>query len=91
MVGYPTQTLRPDAKGRITLGALAQGISSFRVSTEKDGRIVLEPYKEIPVREVWLFENTHALKQVHKGLKDAAKGNISQGRDFSQYLDEDLD
>jgi hypothetical protein len=86
-----TTTLRPDAKGRITLGALAYGISSFRVSTQEDGRIILEPYKEIPAREAWLFENKRALKQVQKGLQDAAAGEISKGADFSQYLNEETD
>lgn len=31
--------------------ALAGGVSSFGVSTEADGRLTLEPYKEIPARE----------------------------------------
>lgn len=41
-------TIRPDAKGRITLGRLARGVSSFRATTDAMGRIILEPYTEIP-------------------------------------------
>ena len=35
--------LRPDAKGRITLGKLAEGVSSYRVRKQPDGKLVLEP------------------------------------------------
>ncbi len=54
-------TLRPDAKGRITLGALASGISSFRATVDTSGRIILDPFAEIPAREKWLFENKDAM------------------------------
>ena len=49
--------LRPDAKGRITLGKLAEGVSSYRARRQKDGKIVLEPFVEIPAEERWLYEN----------------------------------
>ncbi|MEK7661086.1 MAG: hypothetical protein AAB680_03490 [Pseudomonadota bacterium] len=42
--------LRPDAKGRITLGKLAEGVSSFRATIGENGTIVLEPFAEIPTR-----------------------------------------
>lgn len=82
--------LRPDAKGRITLGALAKGVSSFVVSKEDDGRLTLEPYKEIPAREAWLFENPTAIGKVRQGLSDAAAGRVRDRGDFSQFTgDED--
>lgn len=40
-------TLRPDSKGRIALGDLAKGVSSYRVHKDQEGNIVLEPYVEI--------------------------------------------
>jgi hypothetical protein len=43
-------TVRPDSKGRIALGAFAKGVSSFRVHKEEGGRVVLEPFVEIPMR-----------------------------------------
>jgi hypothetical protein len=51
MTDTPTITVRPDAKGRIALGALAKGVSSFRVHQE-NGRLILEPYVEIPIHEL---------------------------------------
>lgn len=84
-----THTVHPDAKGRVTLGALARGISSFHVTTDKAGRIILEPFVEIPAREAWLFQNDAALKQVKKGLQESAKGKLSSRGDFTQYLDDE--
>lgn len=81
--------LRPDSKGRITLGQLAKGISSFVVSQEADGRLMLEPYKEIPAREVWLFENPAALGAVRAGLADAAEGRLTDRGDFGQFAEDD--
>lgn len=88
MATAETKTVHPDAKGRIALGGMAKGISSFHVSQDKDGRIILEPFVEIPAREQWLFKNSAAMKQVKKGLQDSARGKVSKRGDFSQYLDE---
>lgn len=83
--------VRPDAKGRITLGELAKGISGFDVSLDASGRIILEPYAEIPAREKWLFDNKMALKKVTKGLDDYTKGHVSKRGSFAQFIDEDVD
>ncbi len=85
------KTIKPDAKGRIYLGDLAEGISSFKVMVDKNHRITLEPYVEIPAREKWLFANKVALKQVQQGLKDASKGKVVDRGKFSDYLNEELD
>lgn len=50
--------LRPDSKGRITLGSIAKGISGYAVHQDPNGTVVLKPFVEIPVKEKWLFENT---------------------------------
>jgi hypothetical protein len=81
--------LRPDAKGRITLGALAMGVSGFLVTVSKDQKIVLEPFSEIPAREKWLFTNKAALNSVQQGLEDAKAGRLKSKGSFSQYLDEE--
>lgn len=83
------RTVHPDAKGRITLGALAKGISSFQISSDRDGRIILEPYVEIPAREQWLLKNKSALRQVQKGLQDSAEGKVSKRGDFRKYIDDE--
>ncbi len=84
------KTLRPDSKGRITLGSLSEGVSGFKVTVDKQHRIILEPLVEIPAREKWLFNNPTALRQVQKGIQDAAQGKVIK-RDFSRYLDDDSD
>jgi len=84
-----TQQLRPDSKGRIALGHLARGVSSFRVRRTDEGNILLEPFTEIPAREKWLFENPSALGAVKAGLSQAAEGKARQLGSFARYLDED--
>ncbi len=85
------RTVHPDAKGRIALGSLAKGVSSFHVSNDKEGRIILEPFVEIPAREQWLFKNKAALQQVRKGLGDSAIGKVSKRGDFSTYAEEEIE
>jgi hypothetical protein len=77
--------VRPDSKGRITLGKLAEGVSSYIVRADADGRLVLEPYAEIPARERWLFENKAARGQVLRGLADSAAGRVRSLGSFARY------
>ncbi len=86
MSNVSDQNVRPDSKGRIALGAFAKGISSFRIHQEKDGRLILEPFKEIPAREAWLYKNTEALEMVRTGLAEAKAGKVSKLGDFSKYI-----
>ncbi len=81
-------TLRPDSKGRITLGKLAEGVSSFRVTRQKNGRIILEPFGEIPLSEPWLDSNPAAKAAVEQGLADAAAGRTVYLGSFAQYADD---
>lgn len=83
--------LRPDAKGRINLGKLAQGVSSFRAKRTPDGNILLEPFTEIPAREKWLFDNKSAHGAVKAGLEQAAAGQTLSLGSFAQHADEDID
>lgn len=84
-------TIRPDAKGRITLGKLAKGFSSFRATQDPEGRIILEPFTEIPAREKWLFDNKIALSTVHEGLEQSAQGKIRSRGSFAQYANDKID
>ena len=61
--------LRPDSKGRIGLGEIANKVSSYRVTIEKDGKVILEPYAEIPLSEKWIFEDREILEKVIKQIK----------------------
>lgn len=83
--------LRPDSKGRITLGHLADGISGFAIIEASEHRIVLEPYSEIPSHERWLFSNSSALKKVTEGLEDAKAGRISERGSFAKFADDDTE
>jgi hypothetical protein len=80
--------LRPDAKGRVTLGKMAEGISGFMAFYDEFHRIVLEPYAEIPAKEKWIFNNPTILNKVKTGLSDAAAGLIKKRGTFSQYIEE---
>jgi hypothetical protein len=70
--------LRPDSKGRVTLGKLAEGVSSYRARRQADGKIVLEPFVEIPAEERWLWENTEALHRVRSGIADLKAGRLTK-------------
>lgn len=58
---------------------------------DKDNRLILEPYIEVPAREKWLFANKAALKKVKQGLKDAAEKRFSEKGGFAPYAEEDVD
>ncbi len=81
--------VRPDAKGRVTLSKLANGVSSYNVSQDAHGRLLLEPMVEIPAREKWLFDNPEALESVRRGIADAKSGRVKSLGSFAKYIDED--
>ncbi len=84
--------VRPDSKGRITLGKeRTEGVSSYDVQVKEGGVIVLHPFSEIPAREKWLWENPKALEAVKQGLKESAAGEAKPQGDFSQYADDEID
>jgi len=83
------KTLRPDSKGRVTLGNLAAGASSFRAYVDQAGNIVLEPQVEVPAPEAWLWRNAAALASVRRGLADSAAGRVVDLGSFAQFANED--
>jgi len=86
------KVVRPDTKGRITLGHdLTRGVSGYTVTETKDHKIILEPRVEIPAREKWLFESKTALKKVKRGLKDASQGKLSNKGSFAKFSDDDIE
>lgn len=86
-----TLTIRPDAKGRITLGSLAKGISSFKATVDDHGRIILEPFAEIPAREKWLFENKDALNSVRAGLIQSKESRTRSRGSFARFANGEID
>ncbi len=84
------QTLKPDAKGRVCLGSLAAGISSYHLTyDEVSGKIILEPYAEVPLQEAWLYRNEEALRRVLKGMKQSEEGDVKEAGSFAQYINKD--
>jgi len=83
--------LRPDSKGRITLGVLANGISGYAIQQKSDGTIILIPHMEIPVKEKWLFKNSAALQKVRTGLTQAKNKDLIDKGSFSQFSDDDIE
>jgi hypothetical protein len=59
-----TLILRPDSKGRITLGEIANNVSSYRAIIEENGKITLEPYAEIPLSGKWIFDDKELLEKI---------------------------
>jgi len=91
MTKKKTKTVRPDSKGRITLGALAKGVSSFAIRQDRNHYIILEPYVEVPAHEQWLYENKAALKQVQRGIKDSAEGRVKSRGSFAHHINDEID
>ena len=81
--------VRPDTKGRVTLGKIAEGVSSYTVIVDKNKRVILEPFVEVPAHEEWLLHNKTALKQIQQGLKDSATGRVTSKGSFVKYAEED--
>ena len=77
--------VRPDSKGRITLGNLASGVSSFKVSVDSQGRLVLEPQVEVPAAEAWLWKNPSALAAVQKGIREAGEGKRVKRESYAAF------
>ena len=82
------KTVRPDSKGRISLGKRAKDYSGYTLKESKDGSILLEPLIEVPAKEAWLFKNKEALSSVQKGLKQSAGGKTRSLGSFAKYVDE---
>lgn len=83
------KTVRPDGKGRITLGKLTKEYSGYTLKESADGIIVLEPLIEIPAREAWLFKNKEALTSVERGLKQSSEGKTKSLGSFTKHLKKD--
>ncbi|MDR1327099.1 MAG: hypothetical protein LBJ74_01690 [Heliobacteriaceae bacterium] len=81
--------VRPDSKGRITLGKLAQGVVQYKVQQEPDGKIVLFPEIAIPADEMWIFKNKKVLNSIMTGLEQSANGETVYLGSFAEYGDEE--
>ncbi len=81
------QIVRLDSRNRVCLTKVKKNLSELYYVYMVDDKIVLDPIREIPKNEQWLFrpENKEILEKVKEGLKQ--KGTIDRGS-FSEYLDD---
>ncbi len=86
-MAVPEKYLKPDNKGRIHLGKMAEGVIRYRVVTENDGTIKLYPEVAVPLNEVWLYKNDEALKAVINGFEQAKSGEVTDRGSFSNYVE----
>lgn len=82
--------VRPDSRGRLTLGQVARA-KSYRVMVNDAGQILLDPVVSIPERELWLWQNPDALASVNLGIQHSAAGKTHDLGSFAQYADVEVD
>ncbi len=77
-----------DTKNRVTLTKVAKNLSTLYRAYSRGDKIILEPIKEVPKGEQWLFDpkNKHILERVKKSIQGGGKHDLGS---FAQYLDED--
>jgi hypothetical protein len=82
--------LRPDAKGRVCLGAIAKGISGYQaIINQATKEVLLKPYTELPYSEKWVYENIEVLESIKKGLTQSSKQQTVYKGSFEKFIEED--
>ncbi|MEG4303245.1 hypothetical protein [Microcoleus sp. D3_18a_C4] len=89
MFGTLKNLISTDSQGHLSL-KLEPKSTEYRVLVNEAGQILLDPITNIPDREQWLWQNPQALAAVKCGLAQAAKGEVHDLGDFSEYADRDL-
>ena len=79
--------LKVDSRNRISLTKLSKDIPALFKAYAQGGKIILEPIREMPAEEAWLFEpkNKELLDQLKKSLKQEASIDLGS---FKKYLKE---
>jgi hypothetical protein len=77
-----------DERGRITIGK-ADGVVSYKAVYHQDGSITLNPMGEVPIRELWLWQNKAALASVQRGLAAPDPNRARKPLDLSSLPDGD--
>jgi len=81
------KSVKPDTKRRVVLPAVLvkEGIT-YRIYTNSDGQIVLDPQVTIPASELWVFENKDILASIDKGMAESANGQVINRGSFAKYI-----
>ncbi len=75
-----TKYVKVDSRNRITIPKpLSEGMAHLYEIYEKDGSIVLEPIREVPKEERWLFDpkNKAVVDELKEALKQKADRQIN--------------
>ncbi|NES22756.1 MAG: hypothetical protein F6K41_28515 [Symploca sp. SIO3E6] len=83
-------SIQTDEQGCLNL-ELETKSTGYRIFTNNLGQILLDPVSNIPDREQWLWQNPEARASVQRGIQQAAKGEVHDLGDFSQYQDLDIE
>lgn len=90
-----TNKIQMDDKFRLCIGSFLskeekEHLSSFRISRQADGKIILDPLVEIPASDHWIYKNPEALASIMRGIEDVNAGRVFDlGIDFTQFLTEE--
>jgi hypothetical protein len=82
--------VRPDARGRVTLGPAARD-ADYRVLVNDRGQILLDPVVTVPASEAWLWENAALRVSMNRALLEAEAGQFQDLGSFAQFADDDDD
>jgi bifunctional DNA-binding transcriptional regulator/antitoxin component of YhaV-PrlF toxin-antitoxin module len=76
--------VKVDSRNRITIPKkLSKALADFYKIYEKDDKIILEPVKEIPQEEQWLFDPKN--KAIVEELKEALKQKADRKIDLDLF------
>lgn len=84
------EIVRTDNRGRLTIGQEVKS-KKYRVLINDVGQILLDPVKNIPERELWLWKNPGARASLERGLQQAASREVQDLGSFAQYGDLEID
>jgi hypothetical protein len=86
------KVLKLDSKKRICLGSLVnESVAGYKPYLDiKTGRIILEPYIEMPMNESWLHNNKDAFESVKQGIAESATGDTASLGNFQKFLDNNV-
>jgi hypothetical protein len=80
--------VRPDGRGRLTLGSAARD-ADYRVLVNEKGQILLDPVVAIPASEAWLWQNPALRASMERALGEAVAGEFEDLGSFTQFVDDD--
>ena len=79
--------VRPDARGRLTLGSAAKD-ADYRVLVNEKGQILLDPVIPIPASEAWLWKNPSLRASMERALRQAEAEEFEDLGSFASPVDE---